>query len=242
MTTKILDKYKDSANFDNLWNILHQELKPFGVSSIFYAVDFSKILVEEQGIMDTIWSKTTHPEDFCKKYNYKDYIEFDLSAIHCFVNTTPFVWHDRNMWGNPTKEQKAFMLDAFNYKMGVGVSLPTRFNNYGMGGMGLATKDLSEDEFDKMWAEHQQEFQTICYTFDKFARDNYAVQMFNLTKRELQVLTYLAIGKTTEVIAGILNTSPSTVEKQIRSAKNKLMTKNNEQAVVKALLLGIIVT
>lgn len=61
-----------------------------------------------------------------------------------------------------------------------------------------------------------------------------------LTRREVQVLTLLTQGNTTKLIADCLGTSASTVEKQIRSARKKLLATNNEQAVVNAIRLSII--
>ena len=63
----------------------------------------------------------------------------------------------------------------------------------------------------------------------------------NLTARELEVLTLLSKGKTTKLIADTFKTSRSTVEKQIRSARKKLLATNNEQAVTNAIRMKLII-
>ena len=58
---------------------------------------------------------------------------------------------------------------------------------------------------------------------------------YKLTPREKEVLEKLSLGMKVKEIANKLETSPSTVEKQIRSARDSMEAKNNEQAVIKAL-------
>ncbi len=65
-------------------------------------------------------------------------------------------------------------------------------------------------------------------------------EVYLLSDREVEVLTWLIVGKNTRAIAEKLESSTSTVEKQIRSARQKLNARNNEQAVTKALMLGLI--
>lgn len=65
-------------------------------------------------------------------------------------------------------------------------------------------------------------------------------EVYSLSDREIEVLTWLIVGKNTRAIAEKLESSTSTVEKQIRSARRKLKARNNEQAVTKALMLGLI--
>ncbi len=143
-------------------------------------------------------------------------------------------------WGKPTDRQKKFMSDSIEFDMGVGVSLPVRYNEHGIGGVGLNCADVSEKEFNKIWTAHQGEITTISHMFDEFAREEHMDEIYSLTPREVEVLTWLTLGKTTKVIAGKLGSSASTVEKQVRSARKKLNARNNEQAVTKALMLGLI--
>ncbi len=106
--------------------------------------------------------------------------------------------------------------------------------------MGLCNEGMSAQEFDLIWGEHNQQILTICYLFDETARDNFIKEMFTLTYREIEVLHWLAEGKNIKFIADKLGTASSTVDKQVRSARVKLKSRNNEQAVLKAYTLGLI--
>ncbi|ODS23647.1 hypothetical protein AB835_07530 [Candidatus Endobugula sertula] len=184
--TKMLDLFEDyrsAVNLDELWDKLHLRLANFGITSIFYGLGGSTRLVEEQGIMSSIWHKTSHPEEYRAIFDHKYYIDDDLGSLHCIYKTTPFIWHDTSQWGNPTERQRKFMLDSFEHDMGVGVSLPVRFNHYGFGGLGLCAAETGEKEFEKMWQSKQEEIVTISHMFDELARDEHQADIYHLTPR-----------------------------------------------------------
>ena len=60
-----------------------------------------------------------------------------------------------------------------------------------------------------------------------------------LTPRELDCLSLLAQGKRTGQIADQLDIKPVTVEFHISNARNKLAAKTREQALVSAIMLGL---
>ena len=237
---QIQKQFIEAKDFDELWDILHEALKPYGITSIFYGFGHSHKAVDINGIMESIWCRTSHPEEYCQYYEHKYYIDDDLSSIHCLTETTPFLWHDFSAWGNPTLRQKRFMHESWDFNMGVGVSLPFRFDNtMGKGGFGLAAGQMSPDEFDRMWDKHNGPIQTIINSFkDRAMRDcNF---IFQLSPRELEVLTFLAQGLSPSEISAQLGNSSSTVGHQTRNARNKLQAVSNEHAVAKALVFSLI--
>ncbi len=68
----------------------------------------------------------------------------------------------------------------------------------------------------------------------RVARINVWPKQFNLSDRELEVLTWSARGKTSDEIASILNLSKRTVDFHIDNARDKLGVATRTQAVVKA--------
>ena len=239
----IFELFNSATDLDDLWLKMRGCLEDFGITSAFYGATYDINLRErakEEGIMGSLWHITDHPQEYREYFDDKFYIDDDLSAIHSTLKTTPFIWHDKAMWGNPTKRQENFMLDSFGFDMGVGVTLPMRFNQYGVGGLGLCAAGMKEKEFEKIWQSNQKEISTIGYLFDEFTRKNHMSEVYPLTPREKEVLSWLASGKSAKVIAHKLGSTSSTVDKQIRSARNKLGARNNEQAIVKALTFGVI--
>ncbi len=237
---KMQKQFTAAKDIDELWDILHDVLKPYGITSIFYGFGHSHKAVDINGIMESIWCKTSHPKEYCRYYEHKYYIDDDLSSIHCLTETTPFLWHDFSAWGNPTLRQKRFMHESWDYDMGVGVTLPFRFDNSrGIGGLGLAAAHTLPDAFDEMWDTHSETIQAITDSFnDRALKDcNF---IFQLSPRELEVITLLAKGLAPSEISLKLGNSSSTVGHQIRNARKKLQAVSNEHAVAKALVFSII--
>lgn len=61
----------------------------------------------------------------------------------------------------------------------------------------------------------------------------------SLTEREVEVMGWLAVGKTAGEIASILGSSQHTVKNQVRAILQKLDVENRVQAIAKATRLGI---
>ncbi len=236
----VTGQFTTARNFEELWVMLHEALQPYGVTSIFYGFSHSKKAVGINGIIESIWHKTSHPEDYCTYYNNKYYIDDDLSSIHCITETIPFIWHDFSAWGVPTLRQKRFMHESWDFNMGVGVSFPFRFeNNLGKGGIGLATGHMTPEEFDTMWEEYSHTLFAITKSFNDYAWKvpNF---IFHLSPRELEVITFLSKGFAPSEISAQLGSSSSTVGHQIRCARKKLQANSNEHAVAKALVFSVI--
>ncbi len=238
---KIIKEYfTKSRNFDKLWNRLHEVLQPYGVTSMFYGFGHSVKAAGINGIMESVYYKTSHPEEYCSYYDNKYYIDDDLSSIHCMTETTPFLWHDFSAWGTPTLRQKRFMHESWDFNMGVGVTLPFRFNNnMGLGGLGMSTANMEPEEFDLMWESHSNTIQAIVTYFNDRALNDCNF-IFHLSHRELEVLTFLAKGLSPSEISAQLDSCSSTVGHQVRSARKKLQAISNEHAVAKALVFSLI--
>jgi len=236
----VQDQFANSRNFSELWDRLHEILQPFGVTSIFFGFGHSRQSVNIRGIMESIWSITSHPEDYCAYYANKYYIDDDLSSLHCLTATTPFMWHDFSAWGAPTLRQKRFMHESWDFNMGVGVTIPLRFdNNTGIGGLGMAASHMTPEEFDAMWETHGDSIVAIvdCFKERAFNDCNF---IFQLSPRELEILSLLSQGLVPSEIAARLGTSPSTVGHQVRNARKKLQASSNEHAIAKAVFFSII--
>jgi len=235
--------FNSATNLDDLWKKMRGSLENFGITSAFYGTTYDtniKQRAKEEGIIESLCHMIDHPKEYTEYFDGSFYIDDDLTAAHCITKTNPFIWHNKTQWGNPTSRQKELMLDSCAFGMEVGVSIPIRFNQSGIGGLGLCVANVNEKDFEKIWQSNQNDIIKIGYMFDEFTRSNHMNEICPLTPREIEVLCWLASGKTTKVIAHKLGTASSTVDKQVRSAREKLGARNNEQAVIKALTFGLI--
>ncbi len=240
--TKLIDEYSAASNIDELFGTLQKYLhEKCGASSLFYGLVHSLKRAQEVGVVESGWHKSNHPEEFITALQDNDFIDLDRSVMHCLTSVSPFVWHDMSNWQGLSKKEKEYLYTTFDCHMEVGVSVPERFGRYGLGGVGICAANISGPEFDRLWKQNREEIISACHLFNSFACKEYMDEIFHLTPREREVLTWLVAGKgSASEIADILGTSASTVEKQIRSARRSLKANSNEEAVAKALIFGLI--
>ena len=240
-TLETIENFQQSKNLDELWKKLHINMEQYGISSIFYGIGNSKTQAQDQGIMSAIYYKTSHPKAYREHYDHTYYINDGLSALHCLKHISPFIWHDFDRWNNPTPRQKKFMLDSFEFNMGVGVTVPLRFNKHGAGGIGLSTGNIKAPEFNKTWTSHQDEIINTCYLFDDIARNKHIDDIYHLHKNEQETLCWMAAGySTTAELAKKMKTTEQIVQNHITSIHKKLKARNNQQAITKALIFNLI--
>ena len=237
----LLDDFSSAGNSDKLLQKLSQHLVEHGVTSYFYGIGPSYSVVSERGIIGSMWYRTTHPEEYRDYFDNKFYIDDDLSAIHCMSRTSPFVWHDKRHWGEvATKRQLQFMEDSFAWDMGIGVSLPVRFGERGLGGLGLCCGQTDEKEFGKLWKAKRSEIMTISYLFDAFMHKEHLTEFCGLDKIKLKILHLLASGLARKEVAYKLNLHYSDISYHLTGARKALKARNNMQAVVNAMSSGLV--
>lgn len=238
----VLERYNSAQNLDDLWIKMRQLLSIYGITSVFYGVTHSPKKLFINGAEELMHYKTDHTKKFRDYFDDKFNMVDDITAVHCLLNESSYLWHEDDQYGYTLSfRQQAFLDESAEFGMGVGVTVPLRFGMGGAGGMGLCNEGMTEREFSLIWNEHGNQILSACKLFDECARDNFTKELFTLTFREIEVLHWLAEGKNIKFIADKLGTASSTVDKQVRSARGKLKSRNNEQAVLKAYTLGIIV-
>ena len=134
-----------------------------------------------------------------------------------------------------TSERK--VLD-FNKKMGVTAGYTISFKSVSARSKGAialtARRGMSQSEIDAVWARHGR---------DIVLMNNVAhLKIINLpysgarplTKRQREVLQWVADGKTTQDIARLMGLTVATVEKHLRLAREALDVDTTAQAVLKA--------
>jgi DNA-binding CsgD family transcriptional regulator len=236
----VLEQFKSSKNLDDLWGKMRENLSIYGVTSVFYGVTHSPQKLFIDGAEATMQYKTDHPAEYRDYFDERFDMNDDITAVHCLLYESNYIWHRDDKKYIPNSKQNQFLDESAEFGMGVGVTLPLRFGMGGGGGMGICNSGMTNKEFDLMWFEHGEHILSICRIFDEVARESCTRELFSLTEREIEVLHWLGGGSHIKVIAGKLGTSASTVEKQVREARRKLKSRNNEQAVLKAYSLGLI--
>ena len=133
-----------------------------------------------------------------------------------------------------------------------------KFQEFGLGSNGLTITGhickshygamaLTFEKSDTIWPEFKKENLDFFRFLTGQLCDRYIVLFqlnelnnFRLTRREIQCLYWVALGKTDNQIAELMKIGKWTVVSHVKSAKNKLDTPNRASAVAVALSEGLI--
>lgn len=184
----------------------------------------------------------TYPPVWVQHYIDRDYLRVDPVIIGCFQRFHPVDWKKLD-WSS--KGARNFQKDAISHGVGnQGFSIPIRGPN---GQFALFTASHNCDDAD--WSQF-----TDCYQRDLILISHYLNQkaleiekgrapepVRALSPREVDTLTFLAMGYGRGQVAEMLSISEHTLRAYIESARFKLGAANTTHAVARALTEGLIV-
>lgn len=183
----------------------------------------------------------TYPLEWVQRYVDRDYLRVDPVVIGCYQRFHPVDWK-RLDWSS--RAARAFMKDAIDHGIGnQGYSIPIR----GPQGQ-FALFTVSHNCDDKTWADfteaHRRDLILVAHTFNQKALELAVGRRPEPTRalspRELDTLTYLAMGYGRGQVADMLSISEHTLRAYIESARFKLGAMNTVHAVARAIAEGLI--
>jgi DNA-binding CsgD family transcriptional regulator len=182
----------------------------------------------------------TFPQDWVAHYTAKGYYDFDPIILTASVHEEPFHWFDVGQLVDLTPAQKDYLKDlaAWGFKDGVAIPIFSAKGTTAYFGAGSKTRELALDPVDLTQIQYACNFAHKRYLDLNGAFDG---DIPDLTKREAEVLTWIAKGKSTGVIAEILGVTEHTVDTLTRRVYKKLGVNDRVSAVLKAVGAGLIV-
>lgn len=184
----------------------------------------------------------TYSREWCIKYVVEDYLRIDPVILGCYQRFHPVDWKHLD-WSS--KAAKAFQAEAIAAGVGnQGFSIPVR----GPNGQ-FALFSVSHTADDESWAEFTEHLQRdlilIAHYFNQkaleLAKGRAPEPAKPLSPREIDALTFLAMGYGRGQVAEMLKISEHTLRAYIESSRFKLGAMNTIHAVAKALAEGRIV-
>lgn len=175
------------------------------------------------------------------KYDNEKMCRIDPRVAHCLNKTIPLVWTPE-IFSEP--EQKELYEEAGSYGIRSGVSLPIH-GPAGETGILCFVSDMDPGrQFQKhaIYSLPELSFfrDFIFESSATFTKAEMELATTSLTKRELECLKWGAAGKSSWEIGQILNCTEATVNFHFGNIRRKLNSKSRQQAVVKAVRLGLI--
>ncbi|MFA3917134.1 helix-turn-helix transcriptional regulator [Ruegeria hyattellae] len=184
----------------------------------------------------------TYPEDWIRRYIDKQYLRVDPVIVGCFQRFHPVDWKAVDWSGKAARE---FLTDALDNGVGnQGYSIPVRGPS-GQFALFTANHNCSDEEWPEFKETYGHDLILIAHYFNRKALDfeeNRAPQPVRaLSPREVDALTFLALGYSRAQVAHSLSISEHTLRVYIESARFKLGALNTTHAIAKALSQGLIV-
>ena len=184
----------------------------------------------------------TYSPEWVQRYVDRDYLRIDPVVIACFYRFHP-VDCRRLDWSS--KPARAFREDAIAHGVGrQGFSIPVRGPN-GQFALLTVSDDCDDAEWDDFTLVHQRELILIAHYFNvkalEFEKDRAPEPVRPLSPREVDTLTFLAMGYSRGQVADMLSISEHTLRAYIESARFKLNAANTTHAITRAITEGLIV-
>ncbi|MGZ9811981.1 helix-turn-helix transcriptional regulator [Pseudoroseicyclus sp. H15] len=185
----------------------------------------------------------SYSREWAYRYFENDYVRIDPVIIGCFQRFTPVDWKALD-WSS--KAGRAFRADATKFGVGSqGYSIPIRGPN-GQFAVFTFSDDCDDEAWAALTAAHRREWLLIAQACHAKALELEGIRapepMRGLSPREIEAMTYLAMGYARAQVAEILAISEHTLRAYIESARFKLSALNTVHAVARAISEGLIIT
>ncbi len=184
----------------------------------------------------------TYPPVWAQHYVDRDYLRVDPVILGCFQRFHPVDWKNLD-WSS--KAARNFRKDAISHGVGnQGFSIPIRGPN-GQFALFTVSHSCDDETWTKFTDAHQRELILVAHYLNQKAleieKGRAPEPVRPLSPREVDTLTYLAMGYGRGQVAEMLSISEHTLRAYIESARFKLGAANTTHAVARALSEGLIV-
>jgi LuxR family quorum sensing-dependent transcriptional regulator len=220
-----VERIDQSKDLDGIVNALAATVSPLGVT----AFAFAGIPVDRPAVLLDGW-----PQEWQTWYAAAGHYDNDPCAAHCRQTSRPFTW-DEIPSGLRERPRAARVLDDardFGFRDGFCIPLHT---GQGLRGISLAGRSLDLPTEARRLVHVVSVY--ACSAAEALLRAIPRAPVV-LTRRQREVLTWIAVGKSVEDVAQILSVSSHTVTEHLRAARARLGTSNSVHSVVEAIRRG----
>lgn len=191
---------------------------------------------------DALFLSSQDPEYFKKFIGEKLFLHAPLMRQLRGQRYGAFSWGSVDLSKVSLSEPEQKVL-AYNQSMGVTagytIAVPTPSPRTHAIFVLTGEKGLTQDQVDAIWATHGREIEALCNVVHlKIASLPIETKRNRLSRRQLQALEWVAMGKSNQDVAVILEVTVPTIEKHLRLAREKLGVETTAQAIAKLTFLN----
>ena len=192
--------------------------------------------------LESAFLRSSLPAAWRRLYDEERLVYLDPAVAHCMEHMTPFLWHAPAF---STPEQHALYERAAAHGLRAGLVLPLHGPGGEFGMLTLMHGQAPDDAFEE---RIRAALPALCLLRDYAAQSALrfvrAAQVEEaapqLTRRELEVMQWIMLGKSSWEISRIMRCAEATVNFHIANVRHKFKVSTRQQALVKAISLGIL--
>ena len=217
----------------NLFNLAREQ----GFDQVLYGVVGSRHAKLETAFLRSNYSPTWRDRYDADKLHY-----VDPTVGHCLTSALPIIWEPETF--NEAPRQREFYEEASGHGIRSGITFPIHGPNGEFGVVSFASDKLPSEQFGRYAGQFMADLSLIRdYAFEsslQFLGARNGADAPKLTRRELEVLNWVMVGKSSWEISRITRCSEATVNFHIGNIRQKFKVNTRQQALVKAIALGIL--
>ena len=234
---QLYDSFSQAADVAAINDRLADALADMGFARLAYRA------VNLGGALGESYFNSNYPAAWLAQYEERRYITVDPIFIAGERSVLPFRWGIGQQVGARTKSQQNFFLEAQEFGIRNGVTVPVHGAGHEFATFTVAS-GVEANEFAKVCAERASALHLIAHYYHNALRQrlhkSVPRERPHLTPRERECLLWTAQGKTAWEISRILGIADGTVVFHLKNATRKFDVFNKYHAVVKAIMQGVI--
>jgi LuxR family quorum-sensing transcriptional regulator LasR len=196
---------------------------------------------------ESAFLRSNYSDSWRERYDRSGFAYVDPTVSHCLASTVPIIWEPGTF--NANREQAALYEEAAAHGIRSGATLPVHGPQGEFGVISFASDARPDLAAQRATSEALPMLSLVRdYAFASSARfreegarhEETRSAAPRLTRRELEVLQWVMVGKSSWEVARITNCSEATVNFHLANVRQKFDVNTRQQAVVKAIALGLI--
>lgn len=236
------EKLGTSPDLEVARSLMQSEIERYGYRQFVYALIPN--LTDGQ-IIDYVNLNTLDPA-WMEEYENEHLYQTDPLAFHCMQGAeNNYLWSDYfedYYSGRVAGWAKRTVTRACDWGLTVGVTMPINQKNSVFAGISLVQDNtVPAKEHDQAFYAHQGRLRELVSVFHAHIdRKTLAQEYFEPSARQIEVLKWLADGKTNKQIAHNMGLAVRTVEDHVAAAAKSLRASTSTQAVAKAIMFDLV--
>ena len=230
-TLDFISDLEDIQDVDIVFTLFQTYVRSFGASSLAIG-QIANPIIKGKAIENFGWHDW--PDEWADRYSAGDYVLHDPVAHYAVKSRSSFAWQTAREYAS--RFGKNIMDEASELSFTNGIAIPVLAGDYPTGLISIGFPDSLPNENQmgslELAAIH-------CYTklldfYDVEKKDTTSL----LTKREVDVLSFVAIGKSNWEISRVLGIAEHSAIQHMKNIARKLQAANRTHAVTLAIQSG----